>query len=355
MINWLKFNIKVENQARLQFEHYFEDLEKILNEQNLSFKKSEVFRDLENHIIDYIKNKQIELIDFKAALKIIEELGPPDEYADFSNFPSIQEQIQKKELKALLPATQSSLDELVLCQNCNAKNESSSIFCINCGLNLPSGSNYYQKTKENSFKFSINSNLAYFMSLLTFYVLALFFIVYQIDYPRTFELSLIIIFIEIIILPILFFLQLIDRNFSKFQMITSIGSYLLKFLSLIIYFFISDIFGYYSFLGSFLFIIILVVLPIISTKIIYSVDYSVVMNLKNMKLGVLIRLIYFLIYIISYIVIYSILILNMLVIEFVMITILILILYFIFEIIYYKKPIINSSKYQNKAHSKFNF
>ena len=44
---------------KLQLEHDFNDLEKIFDNRNVLYKKSEVFNDLENHIIDYITNHNV--------------------------------------------------------------------------------------------------------------------------------------------------------------------------------------------------------------------------------------------------------------------------------------------------------
>ena len=71
MINWDQLGIKIDPQASIQIEHYFNDLENILNNQNLLYKKNEVFKELENHIIDIIRDKQILKISYAESLQIL--------------------------------------------------------------------------------------------------------------------------------------------------------------------------------------------------------------------------------------------------------------------------------------------
>ena len=54
MINWGKYSIKIDEEARLQFEQYFNDIARILDQQQLAYKKNEVFDELKSFIIHWI-------------------------------------------------------------------------------------------------------------------------------------------------------------------------------------------------------------------------------------------------------------------------------------------------------------
>ena len=177
MINWEHYDIKIDKQAQMQLNHYFDDLAKILDNQNLSYKKNEVFQDLENHIIDYITTKHLQMITFSDSLKIINELGPPIEYADFSTIPSLVAEINSKKIVSSVQS-HSHNEYRFLCPHCNAKNEQNSSFCVNCGQKV------YQKIslqniQKNSIRQLFLTNPVYFFSWLSLFILSVYFIVAQ--------------------------------------------------------------------------------------------------------------------------------------------------------------------------------
>ena len=136
MINWKKVGVSIDNQSLHQIDHYFNDLEKVLTEQNLSYKKQEVFNLLENHIIDYISINNIKNIDYGVSLKLLAELGPPEEYSSYSSLPRLVDEVNKQKKSIKEPHNPTILYETVLCTHCNAKNDDMSIYCINCGERL---------------------------------------------------------------------------------------------------------------------------------------------------------------------------------------------------------------------------
>ena len=168
MINWNDLHITIDNQAKIQIDRYFQDLQKILEDQNLFDKKEEVFHDLENHIIDHVTNHNLKTITFQDALNIIGELGPPDEYKDFSTMPGILDVINKK--TNTLKVIPNFDNEFVLCDNCNTKNEKSSIFCIICGKKLTAKNKY---VNEFPIKYLFKNRTTYFFNSITITLLAL--------------------------------------------------------------------------------------------------------------------------------------------------------------------------------------
>ena len=166
MINWEKYNITIDEKARIQFERYFNDIAQVLNQQQLSYKINEVFDELESFIVDYITTNRIISVSFKDSSQIIKIMGSPEEYKEFSNLPALIDEIQAKSEK----------NNKILCPNCNSKNDPDAQFCDNCGSNLKSNSSDMRRYKRTAIVYILRTNPAYFFFLLTFYLQALIFI-----------------------------------------------------------------------------------------------------------------------------------------------------------------------------------
>ena len=215
MINWRNYSIEIDESARIQLDHYFNDLGRILDNQHLSYKKEEVFSELEQHIIDYIRNNKIEKITFQDALDIIAELGPPDEYTDYSTLPNLINNVSKaNSINSEIPKTQ--ITNYVLCENCREKNEEGSLYCINCGNRLAfrigSNQNDFQKSIINR---SVKSKTYFLFNMLSIYLFG-FFVIFSILLGGNFSLALFfqIFFVtnELILIPLAYLFTIIAKR-----------------------------------------------------------------------------------------------------------------------------------------------
>lgn len=290
MINWYQLEISIDNQAKKQLDHYFEDLENILESQNLSDKKNEIFHDLENHIIDYLTNNQIKTVTFTNVLEIISALGPPDEYTDFSNMPSLIDEIERKK-DPVVKKYKSGSTNYILCQNCNFKNEENSIYCINCGVNLQKP---IQKNKEliNPLKFVFHLNPEYLLSLLSFYLIFLGAIGLTFFYgalgTRSDFFLLLAVINEFIFVPFLFILRMARIEYSRYELSAFLSTYLLKIVA---FFAFVELPNLIPLLNNpwFLLIVLSVVLllfPVLLTKIVFfSFDLSKLPNIFKRRVN----------------------------------------------------------------------
>ena len=278
MIDWEKYAIKIDYQASIQIEHYFNDLEKILNDQNLLYKKNEVFKELENHIIDIIRDKRIVKITYVDSLQILTELGPPDEYSDFSTLPGLINSVQRHENSVPHKPIQENLDEITLCNKCNTKNYSSSIFCINCGQQLYQQKYLTNKVTKNSIKQLFLFHPAYFYSWISLFILAIYFIVIQTNYNLSTYILDIFIINELVSIPIFFLFELLNKNSTRFAFLAFFYSYIVKYFGYIVIMFFDIvlplIFGISYSLADSICAVILIVFPIISTKVLFFSNYA---------------------------------------------------------------------------------
>lgn len=131
MTNWNNLHIDIDKQAKTKFDRYFQDLQKVLEEQNLSERKEEIFHDLENHIIDFMTTNDLKSINLQDALNIITELGLPEDYKDFSTMPGIINEINNKEKGKGNKNSPESKE--IKCSNCGFMNAAESLYCLQCG------------------------------------------------------------------------------------------------------------------------------------------------------------------------------------------------------------------------------
>jgi hypothetical protein len=240
MINWDYYKIKIDLKAREKFKEYFNEIEKILFNQHLEEKKLDIFSELESHILDYISNKNISSINYEESMKIIAELGSPDEYADYSNIGNIQTEINKnisKRKPTFIPES-----NFIICNNCSMKNEESSIFCINCGIKL----NLYEidgnKRKRGeeiydngAIQFLFYTKRIYFLNLISVYLFltgGLLSVYNSIDKLSILIqlIPVILILNELIIIPLFLLLELYKSNNTKYVIFLIFSSYLSKLI-----------------------------------------------------------------------------------------------------------------------------
>ncbi len=294
MINWEAHDIRIENSAQKQFQHYFNDIKAILEEQNLSFKVNDILLDLEDHIVDYLRNNNIEFVSFKVALEIINELGSPEEYTDYSNMPDLVEEINKKDdykrgnlnLHVQKKSPNDFFNEPILCHNCNTKNELSSSYCIQCGVLLKKKSDVNSVGSRNPFSYVFHLNPEYFFSLLTFFFLGisilLNFLFSTDHYNYNFFMTIIIVN-EVIIVPIIFLYRISKINFTRKELSLFLSTYLLKIFSILTLFLIVRLSNFilsswdYALIG----IVIYISFPILFTKLVYFSKYSFRFNFNR--------------------------------------------------------------------------
>ena len=280
MINWNKIQVEFNDQAKVQLNRYFQDLEKIMDDQQLSYRKNEVFQELENHIIDIIRDKRIVKITYAESLQILTELGPPDEYSDFSNLPGIINSIQHQKNSNPNKPIQENADEITLCYNCNTKNDSSSLFCVNCGQNLHQEQSLYIRRNKDSIKQLFMLNPAYFYSLSTILLfLLMLFLAPLNNFQIITGLINILKFNELIVIPLFFIYEVLYLSSTKFEFSTFFYSYLVKYLALALLIFTFSLLNYTNATSFNLGIIIigfiiLCFFPIIATWVIFYSYYS---------------------------------------------------------------------------------
>ena len=292
MINWEYYNIKIDNTARLQFEHYFNDIKLILDKQNLVFKEHEIVTDLEDHIIDYIRNKDIATVSFKEAMEILAELGSPEEYADFSNLPNLIDEVNKSKQKKPIPLSNASanleLGNPILCRNCNTKNEENSAFCIQCGAPLKKNPEGTSGNLKNPFSYVFRTNPEYFFGILTYFLLEFLlllgaFLFEQQYFDITNFLTGAVIANEFILVPGIFLYRLVKIGFTRKELAQFLSTYLLKIFTIITLVFIPLVLG--SNINTWIIIILLSVIllsyPIVLTKLVFFTNYSVPINFNR--------------------------------------------------------------------------
>ena len=249
MINWGKYSIKIDEEARLQFEQYFNDIARILDQQQLAYKKNEVFDELKSFIIDYITNNKLISISYNDSLNIIKELGLPEEYKDFSTLPGIIANIHEK----------TSNINKILCPKCNTKNNQDAIFCDNCGTNLKKKDQgkIFNKT---AIEYIFHVSPVYFLSMISLYFILFISILSPYYYNRfpsilsPFYYNNIAIFSPFYPNVVSFFNPLpgVPERISLFQFLSNLGN--LESLNNVFYYLI---FNYFYLFG-----IILVLLAI---------------------------------------------------------------------------------------------
>ena len=280
MINWDQLGIKIDPQASIQIEHYFNDLENILNNQNLLYKKNEVFKELENHIIDIIRDKQILKISYAESLQILTELGPPDEYSDFSTLPGLINSAQQQEntFPNTFPIHENS-DEITICNKCNTKNENSSLFCINCGQQLDQQEYLTNRLTKNSIKQIFLLHPAFFYSWISLFIVAGYFIVIQTNYTLATYIFDVFIINELVSIPIFFIFELVNKNSTRFGFFAFFCSYIAKYIGYIIIMFcdieLTNIFGISYSLADSICSIILIIYTVIIMKVIFFSNYAI--------------------------------------------------------------------------------
>ena len=281
MINWNNIHIAIDKQAKIQLDRYFEALQKILVEQHLS--ESDIFNDLENHIIDYVTINRLKSVTFQDALSIIGELGPPDEYKDFSTLPSISDEINKKEKGRVNQSFVTS--NKVKCSNCGCLNESDSVYCIQCG-SLIKNENKIQK-RNNPITYVFNKNPEYFFGILSFFLLELFIL--NIEFETALSL---LILNEFILIPGIFLYRIIKTEFTRSELYSFLLTYLLKIVTIITLIVLYPDSMIYS--NLILSVFIFMIYPIILTKLLFFTKYSGLFNFDN-KLNYISKLGYVLI------------------------------------------------------------
>ena len=296
MINWNKLQVEIDDQARLQLDHYFRDLEMILDDQKLSYKKDEVFQELENYIIDYIRNQEIIVINFNTALKIIAELGPPDEYTDYSNLSSLLEKIEQKTPSTLV-INPKDTGNLLLCEYCNSKNEPDSIYCIDCGRKMRNDLKNDSKNYSNPIFYLFRTNIAYFLSMTTILVIGISIFWAPLNIADNTLYNILILFLvinEVLVVPGLFIVKFIKKNSIRYDIIVFLTSYITKFSFLVFLYLIGTFFSNDSFWSiSILSLIISIVLIISTTKLLfYSTLTEKVGRSLNVQLNFIGRAIY---------------------------------------------------------------
>ena len=287
MINWNKLQIKIDAQAEQHLNAYFKELEKILDDQNLTYKKKEVFNDLENHIIDYItENKNLKEITVDQALDIITELGSPDEFADYSNIPSLVDEINSKDqIKG--KQNYQTPNKYILCENCNEKIEINSVFCINCGVkinnSLETEIKYYQ---GSGLEYILKNHPVFFLNMMILYIFAFSGIFGP--YSQFGEFNYILSFLkeawiitEILFIPMIAIYQIQKQSNNYFSIFVMLLSIIVKFvivLSPIIILVITDIvFHLTSPIGQFTIpasILFYIVAPIFIVKLLFFSSFS---------------------------------------------------------------------------------
>lgn len=297
MINWEYYTIKIDRSARLQFDHYFADIKLILDSQNLSLKEHEIFKDLEDHIIDYIKNKNITTISFKEAMEIITELGPPEEFTDFSNLPGLVDEINRGKTRRLTSNNafvDNQFNEPILCDNCNAKNEKNSVYCIQCGVPLKKKPVITSNRVRNPFSYVLHTNPEYFFSILTYFMLELFALMnillsqqpYSDSGPYIGVVTFVVIALitnEFIVVPGIFLYRILKSNFTRKELGLFLTTYLLKISTIITLLAIGPIFGSFTSMWSGVIFITVIIIsyPIILTKLLFFTDYSLSVNFNR--------------------------------------------------------------------------
>lgn len=207
MINWNNIGVTIDNHALHQINNYFKDLEQILKKQSLSYKKKKVFDELENHIIDYISNNKIKTIDYATSQQLLNELGPPEEYSNYSTIPSLIEQANKKKIIKTSKEEQSThlhdeINNLVLCSYCNTKNEISSNFCIYCGNDI---SNIESKQTYSIFSaiyYLVHKKKFYLFNMVTIYLISGILILSLLPISSLIGFIFLIFINELIVIPL---------------------------------------------------------------------------------------------------------------------------------------------------------
>ena len=277
MINWNNLHISIDKQAKIQLERYFQDLQKILEDQQLKEKKFDIFSDLENHIIDYVTNNKLESITFQDALNIIGELGPPDEYKKFSTIPDIAEEINTKKS---VPINQDSImSNGIKCTNCGCVNEYDSAYCIQCGSVIKYESNYKSQNRQNPILYVFNKNPEYLFGILSFFLLEALMINFNVENTLFNIITILVPANEFILVPGIFLYRIIKTEFPRSELYSFLSTYLLKLFTMIslILFFPNSMVYSNLILASVVFIIY----PIALTKLLFFSHFTSPLNFNN--------------------------------------------------------------------------
>ena len=286
MIDWDQLHVTIDNQAKDQFDRYFQDLEKILDDQNLTIEKRKIISELENHIRDYIIDNKINTVTYEESLKIISEFGPPDDFDDSSSLPGILDQFTK-----LPPEKKDSKAEIILCNNCNAKNNSFHEFCTNCGERIIFQKDSPPLYNGNTLDFILKTKKQYSLSMLSVYLMLLYVVCVVFQFNDTFKMFEQLLIISIMINELITIPFVILLSFSGSSLIKeSIGDFLVGYVSkaLIIIFSIAiEIFSYdNTAIAVFLVTTSLFVLPILVTKLLFFSSFSLnIYRISNLSLS----------------------------------------------------------------------
>lgn len=159
---------------------------------------------------------------------------------------------------------------------------------LSYGRELKSEINLSNRIGKKSIQHIFLSNPAYFFSLVSLFLLAIFFILIQSNYYYAINIIDIFIINELVSIPILFIYELLNEKSTRFDFLAFFLSYIAKyiFFILLVLFIVGSvsIFGLSYSLADLIGAFFLLILPFFITMLIYFSNYGLRLeNILNIK------------------------------------------------------------------------